>query len=135
MTPFPSWSHLERLRWTRTAEGGEASSTATSPQARWMRSSKAARDGTVISPERKKPKKHMVAAARNIAKSKEMAVLLLGGVVVAVQWSSIPSSRGGVVGKRCLSRDSPRAAFSRATPDWSNFSRGMVSDCVVLASL
>ena len=120
--------------------GGEASSTVTSPTRdgcvrQRRRSSKAACDGTVISPEWKKPKKHMVAAARNVAKSNEMAVLLLGGVVVAVQWSSIPSSRGGVVGKRCLSRDSPRAAFSRATPDWSNFSRGMVSDCVVLASL
>ena len=93
-----------------------------------MRSSKAARDGTVISPERNKPKKHMAAAARNIAKSKEMAVLLLGGVVVAVQWSSIPSSRGGVIGKHCLSGGSPRTAFSQATPDWSSFSRGMVSD-------
>ena len=32
-------------------------STATSPQARWTVVSKAATDGTVISPERKRPKK------------------------------------------------------------------------------
>ena len=51
-------------------EGCCKESQATSPHARWTDGSKAAAEGTVISPARKKMKKQVTAAAHSIIVSK-----------------------------------------------------------------
>lgn len=117
--PFPSWSHFDRLRWTRTTDGASKSLIATSPHARWTRTSKADADGTVISPDRKKPKKQSVAAALSITRSCDSVP------VVTDHTCSIPLSIAGVIGRRCLVGLTGRRDRSRATPDCKSFRRGM----------
>ena len=66
-TPRPYWSVFDRLRKTRNIR--PSSMIDTSHHARWVAELKADGVGMVNSPARKKPKKHVVAAAQSNASS------------------------------------------------------------------
>ena len=66
VTPLPNWSHFDRFRYTQMGEGCCKESQATLPHAWWTDGSKAAAEGTVISPAQKKTKKQVTAVAHNI---------------------------------------------------------------------
>ena len=75
-------------------------------------------EGTVISPDRKKPKKQVAAAAQSITVS--------GLEADAFHTALICRKRGGVMGRRGLSGGTPRSAHSRLTPACSKCKRGRV---------
>jgi len=112
-TPLPNWSHLERFRCTHTTDGGTVSLTTTSPQARWIQLLKAKTEGTVISPEQKKPKKQMETATLSMARS--------GGNTQTLKMSL---SIGRVMGRRILT-GSPEVARYRLTPVCNSLRRGI----------
>ena len=117
-TPAPNWSHLYSFNLIQIAVGLLGLSTATSPQARWTAVSKAATDGTVISPERKKPKKHTVAAAH---------IMRVLWVTSDLSHSYFMAERAArVIGSRTLGGRFGSRALTRLTPARSSFSRGRV---------
>ena len=72
--------------------GAVRESQATSPHARWTDGSKAAAEGTLISPARGKPKKQVTAAAHSIIVSKFDAD--------EAHWDPIWRRMSGVIGNR-----------------------------------
>ena len=116
--PAPNWSHLDRFSLIQIAVDLLGLSTATSPQARWTVVSKAATDGTIILPERKKPKKHAVAAAH---------IMRVLWVTSDLSHSCFMAERAArVIGSRTLVEHVGSRALIRLTPARSSFSRGRV---------
>ena len=101
-TPLPSWSVLDRFSLIFSIVGSFGLSMATSPQLRWALGSKAFIDGTVISPVRKKPKKHKTDAAHSITIS--------GFDAFTDQFSLILWRIDGVIGSLTLAVDVARCA-------------------------
>jgi len=74
-TACRNWSVLDCFNFILSNRGADALSVATSPQLRCFAGSNAPRDGIVISPDRKNPKKHVTAAAQSVIVSGSLALV------------------------------------------------------------
>ena len=72
--PLPNWSVLDLFNRTCSVLGSSALSTAISPQLKCITGLYAFSVGTVISPDRKNPKKQSVAAAHSIRMSASLVL-------------------------------------------------------------
>ena len=110
-TPFLNGSVFDCLIVTRSIAGWVGSSIAMSPTHKWTAGSNSLSDGTVISPARRKAKKHKQQAAQTILESRSPPD--------ADHTSFKRTNKGGVMGRRSrgptpfsASRFIPRSTYS-----------------------